>query len=358
MRRRCLPHPLSTLGAIALGTLLALASVGVAAAQEGTTGDAEVGSGVTTFGIGDWFNLGLRLALVVAVIWAAVYGMRWYVRRMDRGGMRGGLRALEVIETHSLGPNRTLHLVRLGDRAVLVGATQERITQLLTIDDPDEFRHLTEVPDEEPLIARGRPRTAAGAMSLLSSLRLGVVAMRERQSEMNAHRKAQREGGAQVGRGEDHGQSAAEGRHRRRAPQMETRDAGFERELQAQLKASREELEARTAAEPDLGTETPAKQAPRFGALRGILGGRERGTAEPAAAPVAAPTESRESLFDRALASIDAVEVTSNGSTAAGAQARASYGRARPPIEGAGRTRAAQIADLQRAIAAARKSAS
>src|SRR5690606_12077301 len=100
-------------------------------------------------GLGDWVGLGARLALVVAVIWVAVAGMRWYVRRMHQGGRRGGLGALEVIETHALGPNRTLHLVRLGDRAVLVGATPERITQLMTVDDPEELQRLVERPTEE-----------------------------------------------------------------------------------------------------------------------------------------------------------------------------------------------------------------
>ncbi|MCA9846891.1 MAG: flagellar biosynthetic protein FliO, partial [Dehalococcoidia bacterium] len=184
---------LSRITALIVGAASSLLVAVSASAQEAPADAAatdDVGTGVTSFGFGDWVNLGVRLALVVAVIWGAVYAMRWYVRRMNRGGGRGSLRALEVLETHALGPNRTLHLVRLGDRAVLVGATQERITQLLTVDDPDEFKRLTETPEDDEMPATPR---VAGAMSLISSLGSGLRAMRTRQAEMNARIKAQRE---------------------------------------------------------------------------------------------------------------------------------------------------------------------
>src|SRR5690606_31503860 len=118
--------------------------------------------------------------------------MRWYVRRMNRGA-NSGLRALEILETHALGPNRTLHLVRLGDRAVLVGATQERITQLLTVDDPEEFQRLIATPEDADVVETPRGMRGASAMALIGGLRTGLVAMRARQSAMNERRRAQRE---------------------------------------------------------------------------------------------------------------------------------------------------------------------
>jgi flagellar biogenesis protein FliO len=69
--------------------------------------------------------------------------MRWYARRVN-GGAAGSGRLLQVVETRTLGPNRSLQLVRLGHRAVLLGVTPDRINQLLTIDDPDEVERLTE----------------------------------------------------------------------------------------------------------------------------------------------------------------------------------------------------------------------
>jgi len=308
-------------GAAALGAVAALVTATVASAQE--SGDT-VGSDVASFGIGDWMNLGVRLALVVAVIWAAVHAMRWYVRRMNRGTSRNGLRALEVLETHVLGPNRTLHLVRLGDRAVLVGATQERITQLLTVDDPEEFQLLIDKPEDDEVLATSRGARAAGAMSLLDGLRTGISVMRARQAEMNERIRAERA--------------------------------------------------AKQASAP---ADVEDDSAPRASARKGILGRSER-VRRPSremapVEPVAEMAETRQSLFDRTLASIDALEVMPNGSTAAGPRARASYGAARtmPTARPTPRataqneqadtfehSRDRQIAELQRAIAQARRSAS
>lgn len=98
--------------------------------------------GVSGFDAGDWLGLGLRLAIVLVVIWVAVIAMRWYVRRSTGTPGGGPSRNVEVLETRALGPNRALHLVRVGDRAVLVGATAERISPLVAIEDPEEVAAL------------------------------------------------------------------------------------------------------------------------------------------------------------------------------------------------------------------------
>lgn len=122
---------------------LALLPVGWPAAAH-----AQAGSGVTSFGAGDWVNLGLRLALVVAIIWGVVAALRWYTRRLNGGTLPG--RQLQIVETRALGPNRSLYLVRLGSHAVLVGVTAERISPLLRIDDADEVELLTTPAGEGP----------------------------------------------------------------------------------------------------------------------------------------------------------------------------------------------------------------
>ncbi len=318
--------------ALVAGAVVALATVATASAQEAGT---KVGSDVTSFGLGDWVNLGIRLALVIGVICGAVHAMRWYVRRMNRGGGRNGLRALEVLETHALGPNRTLHLVRLGDRAVLVGATQERITQLLTVDDPEEFRRLIDIDDEDHgVITTPRGSRAAGAMALVGGLRNGLSVIRARQAAMNERVRADREA--------------------KRAAAAAA----------APVRASRTRRVAAPRGATTVVAEAPASEVapPHTGALKGILGRSERSaravrrTTE--VAPASDEAQERESLFDRTLASIEALQVMPNGSTAAGARARASYGAARPTAGDTGRSRDAQIADLQRAIAQARRSAS
>jgi len=288
------------------GVIAGLVFTATASAQEA---EAEVGGSVTTFGIGDWFGLIVRLALVVSIIWGAVIAMRWYVRRTSgASGRRGSIRAMDIVETHALGPNRALHLVRLGDRAVLVGATPERITSLLTIDDPDEVRRLTDSPVEEPR----RTAVAGPFSSLVSNLGAGFVAMNARRSQLNARR-----------------------------------------------------AELRAEAAGDSGAPRAAKPsaAARLNRLRGVL---SRPAVPAAPAPAPAPVERpRSSLFERTLASAEAAEAASP--TVAGLRARAGYGRlndvdgerepasANGEVSGAFDARASRIADLQRAIQAARQ---
>ncbi|MCA9858035.1 MAG: hypothetical protein KC458_12260, partial [Dehalococcoidia bacterium] len=138
--------------------------------------------------------------------------------------------------------------------------------------------------------------------------------------------------------------------------QRETRAAA----APAGPKANRRAARATEAAEAVAETSEP-----RFGALKGMLSRRAEATPRDSEAIIEDAEQERESLFDRALASIDALEVMPSGSTAAGARARASYGAARPaarsatrPAAAAGGSRENQIAELQRAIEAARKSAS
>lgn len=125
--------------ASALVALLVLPSLVEAQVPSPTAG---VGSAVSAFDGGDWVGLTMRLALVVAVIWAAIWGLRWYTRRVS--GIGGTGRVLQVLETRALGPNRSLQLVRVGRRAVLVGVTPERINQLLEVDDPEEVERITQ----------------------------------------------------------------------------------------------------------------------------------------------------------------------------------------------------------------------
>lgn len=143
--------------AAAVLTGLALGATPASAAAQ------TAGGAVTSFGVGEWFGLILRLGLVIGVIWAAVYAMRWYTRRAG-GDRPGATRAIEIVETRSMGPNRALHLVRIGGRAVLIGVTPERINALIEIDDP-------EVLDGLDLPGRGTFRPATAFSALLAGFR-------------------------------------------------------------------------------------------------------------------------------------------------------------------------------------------
>ena len=137
-----------------------------------------VGSAVTSYGVLDWLNLGLRLALVIGAIYGAVVAMRWYVRRVNGDGGRLG-RQVQVLESRALGPNRSLHLVRLGGRAVLLGVTAERINTLIAIDDAAEVERLVEAANTPTTNPLQRVAEGMNAMGGLASMGL---ARRERRS--------------------------------------------------------------------------------------------------------------------------------------------------------------------------------
>lgn len=158
----------SRAGALWLGALAALLPA-TALAQEGAL--QGVGVGVGGFGVWDWMVLAVRLGLVLIVIWLAVMAMRWYVRRVNGIDGAASGRQLQVLETKALAPNRSLHLVRVGNRAVLLGVTPERINQLTEIDDPEEVERLVEAAAEREGSPRSLRAIVGGISDTLSRAR-------------------------------------------------------------------------------------------------------------------------------------------------------------------------------------------
>jgi flagellar biosynthetic protein FliO len=83
---------------------------------------------VPSSGAADLGRVVLGLILVVLVIGALYAGMK----RAQRGKLPGGRASgsVKVVETTQLGPGRNLHVVHIGDRVLLVGATDHGITLL------------------------------------------------------------------------------------------------------------------------------------------------------------------------------------------------------------------------------------
>lgn len=90
---------------------------------------------VPSSGAADLGRVLLGLFLVVLVI-GAVYAA---MKRTQRGRLPGGKPSgtVKVMETTQLGPGRNLHLVEIGDRILLVGATEHGITLLQGYDRDD-----------------------------------------------------------------------------------------------------------------------------------------------------------------------------------------------------------------------------
>lgn len=73
----------------------------------------------------------LRIVSALAVVIACIYGGIYALKRMSgrRGGF-GGSKSLQVLETTAIAPKKMISLVRVADKAVLVGITESGISML------------------------------------------------------------------------------------------------------------------------------------------------------------------------------------------------------------------------------------
>lgn len=126
------PTPLA-LGLLALLILavivlaLAAGSSGAPAAQGAHNGLAGVERADPFDGPGAAFDILLKLFAVVALIYLTLAALRRYTLGAGISRRNG---QLQVLETASLAPNRTIVLVRVADRRLLLGVTQQQITTL------------------------------------------------------------------------------------------------------------------------------------------------------------------------------------------------------------------------------------
>lgn len=113
-----------------------------------------------------------RLVISLAVVLGLMVGAAWVMRR--RGGplMRriGRGLPLEVMARQSLGRTASVQVVRLGDRAVVLGVTEQQVTYL-TEGDPSEF----ETVDLTGMGGSSADRTVRSGGESLGSTWTGVM---------------------------------------------------------------------------------------------------------------------------------------------------------------------------------------
>ncbi len=124
---------------------------------------AEPGSSGFSLGGGDIVSLGLRLGLVVVIIAASIFALRWWGRKTL--GPRSASGFLRVVDTLAVGNGRTIHLVALGERVIAVGATAQQLSYLAELTGDESRQVLESVP-------RPAGQSVAGfAADLFSSMR-------------------------------------------------------------------------------------------------------------------------------------------------------------------------------------------
>lgn len=141
-RRRTRPSPPRTaaagrhLLALAIAVLAALPVHAAAATDPEKLPIPEGSSAPTTLsggGGGTLLRLGLGLVVVIGLI-----SLIWYVlKRIQRTRYPAlderGPSLIEVVANTPLGPNRSLHLVRLGDELVLIGSTDHNVNAIVRV---------------------------------------------------------------------------------------------------------------------------------------------------------------------------------------------------------------------------------
>ena len=125
---------------------------------------------------------GVWTALQTVLSLAVVLGLIFTVSRLlGRASGRGGDGVLDVLARQALGRTASVAVIRVADRAYVLGVTENQITLL---DDAD-LAEMTEVIAAARPITR-RPRTTTGPAALAGSIfsaaawRQGIEAVRDR----------------------------------------------------------------------------------------------------------------------------------------------------------------------------------
>lgn len=113
-------------------------------------------------------DFGVKLLIIVGLVYLALYGLRWLQRGRYKNISDGA--TINVLETTGLSPGRSLHLVVVGEKTLLLGATDHQISVLTELadahvplsDEESEFDEALEQqqiqPDTEPA-ANNIPQT-------------------------------------------------------------------------------------------------------------------------------------------------------------------------------------------------------
>lgn len=134
--------------------------------QEGSAGETETQA--FSMSPGDLLSLAWRLGLVIVIIALSIVALRWWAQKS--AGPRSSTGFLRVVDTLTVGNGRTIHLIALGERIIVVGATQQSLAYLNELS-PDETDQVTTDADS------GREQPFGGfAAQLMDNLRSGRTA--------------------------------------------------------------------------------------------------------------------------------------------------------------------------------------
>lgn len=87
-------------------------------------------------------RVAVDLAIVVALVWLVVWALKRFSHKgrilgfLSRWRLGGESKSMRLLETMSLGPARSLHLVEVGGKILVVGSTSANVSFIVEIQDP------------------------------------------------------------------------------------------------------------------------------------------------------------------------------------------------------------------------------
>ena len=165
-----------------LTTLVLSAPAALAADGERTPVNLDTGESATQ-AAGSGGGGIARMVVGLAVVLGVIYGLSWVVKQVKasrEGTAAGG--ALSSVASLPLGPNRSVHLVRVGDDLVLLGAAEKGITPIRAYTEADARaagllgdEELAQLPAPAAVEATRPQRALPAGGSLIDTLRARTV---------------------------------------------------------------------------------------------------------------------------------------------------------------------------------------
>jgi flagellar protein FliO/FliZ len=117
-----------------------------------------------------------RTFIGLIVVVALIYGVYWLLKKYNgsKGGRSDG--RMDIVATTALGPNRALHLVRVGDELVLVGSAENSVTpvRIYNTEESADLRAQLE-GDKEPAPLRPASGFGKGFSGFVTELRARTI---------------------------------------------------------------------------------------------------------------------------------------------------------------------------------------
>jgi flagellar biosynthetic protein FliO len=122
------------------------------------------------------FDLILKLGIVILLIYASLVGLRKLQLKSRNSGNDGA--AIRLLETRALGKEKALHLVVVGEKTLLIGATEHQLNLIAEL--ADTSTPLVEEPSAfEETLSQAEKQPALEWQSALAGLRSGVQQFRQ-----------------------------------------------------------------------------------------------------------------------------------------------------------------------------------